>query len=112
MVSKMEKRCEVCGMEADPELRCEFEGETHYFHTSLCLITFEIQLAKIIAERNRLLEESRRSLGLSRFHPVSQMNETVLAHRQHTLECACKIANQDESTGMIQYAKGGQNDNF
>ena len=48
-------RCAICGMEANAALQHEFEGQTYYFHTGLCMITFEIQLEKIIAEReNRL----------------------------------------------------------
>ena len=105
------KRCAICGMQADPELKRKFEGETYYFHTGLCMITFEIQLEKIIAERDRLLEESRRSLGLSKFHGKSQLNEAVIAERNHALECACKALSQIESYNDFQMESGGHNDN-
>lgn len=124
MVRKMEKRCEVCGMsrleqasvgipsgEAKPDLKREFEGETYYFHTGLCMITFDIQLEKIIAEWNRLLEESRRSLGLSMLHSTPQLNEAVMAHRDRSPECACEPLSQSESYNNFQMKSGGYNDN-
>ena len=105
------KRCAICGMQANPELQRELEGETYYFHTGLCMITFEIQLERIIAERDRLLEESRRSLGLSKFHGKSQLNEAVIAERNHALECACKPLNQYDTYDNFQLNNGGYNDN-
>ena len=113
----MKKRCEVCGMpvrvpsgEADPELKREFEGETYYFHTGLCMITFEIQLEKIIAERNRLLEESRESLGLSRFHTADQLDEALGAHRKSICKCASGVIPNDSTTDMFGMDNGGNND--
>lgn len=104
------KRCAICGMQANPELQREFEGETYYFHTGLCMITFQIQLERIIVERNRLLEESRRSLGLSEFHGPFQLNEAVIAERDRALDCACKPLNQYETSDNFQLNNGGYND--
>lgn len=107
----MKKRCEICGMEANPDLKREFEGEIYYFHTDLCMITFDIQLEKIIVERNGLLEESRRSLGLSRFHLADQVSEAVMAHRQHVFDCACNVLSHNEVPDKGQPNNGGYNDN-
>ena len=104
-------RCAICGMQANPELQHEFEGQTYYFHTGLCMITFEIQLERIIAERDRLLEESRISLGLSKFHGKDQLNEAVIAERNHALECACKPLNRYDTSEYFQLKNGGRNDN-
>ncbi len=112
----MERRCKVCGMSVQipsgAKLKREFEGETYYFHTGLCMITFEIQLEKIIAERDRLLEESRRSLRLSKFYGKSQLNEAVIAERNHALECACKPPNQYKTSDNLQLNIGDYNDNI
>lgn len=79
------KRCVVCGMEANTELKREFEGETYYFHTGLCLITFEIQLERIIAERDRLLEEVRKSMGIGKYeHLLSLNNGGYNDHARHS----------------------------
>ncbi len=106
----MKKRCEICGMEADPDLKREFEGETYYFYTGLCMITFEIQLEKIIAERNRLLEESRRSLGLSRFLTSAQVDEALTARREDICKCAFGVIPDDSTTDMFGMDNGGCND--
>lgn len=65
------KRCAICGMEANPELKREFEGETYFFHTGLCMVTFEIHLERIIAERQKLLEDVRNQRSFS--HPTLNM---------------------------------------
>ncbi len=104
------KRCAICGMEANPELQREFEGETYYFHTGLCTITFEIQLERMIAERNRLLEESRKSLGLSQFHTAAQVNEALAAHRKNICECAFGAMPDDLTTDMFRSDNRGYND--
>ena len=103
-------RCPVCGMQASPELKREFEGETYFFHTGLCMITFEIQIEKIIVERNRFLEESRKSLGLSMFHDTSQLNEAVMAERERALECACQTPNANETLNWFRSDNGDYND--
>ena len=71
-------------MEANPELQREFEGETYYFHTGLCMITFEIQLERIIAERERLLEDARRSMGIGKYeHLLSPNSGGCNDHARH-----------------------------
>ena len=78
------KRCAVCGMTAESELKREFEGETYYFHTALCMVSFEIQLERIIAERERLLEDARRSMGIGEYeHLLSPNSGGCNDHARH-----------------------------
>ncbi len=54
----------------DSVLKCEFEDESYYFCTGLCMVTFDIQLERIIAERDRLFEDVRISIGIGRYEQL------------------------------------------
>ena len=49
------KKCNICGNEAKPELNLEFEGKTYYFASLSCLLTFYVQVDRMLTYRNRVL---------------------------------------------------------